>query len=162
LSDPPDLPDLPDLPSAQNWNRTANSAWRDGALMFGSSDVLWPNSGRPVLSLAALTLPFAMLKLARLKMLNSCAISSMRWPPNTKDFDSRRSTLANPGQSTWVTAVRPRAVRAALTASRLRSRQPLPGSTPAGRSPVYPSLFRSPNDTLGANRRTGRKSPRAG
>ena len=45
--------------------------------MFGSNEVLVPNSGRPVVvSFPALMLPFAVLKFARFAMLNNCAISS--------------------------------------------------------------------------------------
>src|SRR6185295_10518495 len=109
----------------QNWNRTANSAWRDGALMFGSSDVLVPNSGRPVVaSLPAPMLLFGMLKLARFNTLKSCAISSARVPPSRKNFEKRRSTLAKPGQATSLTGVRLRAVLNELIASRLSDRQP--------------------------------------
>ena len=95
-----------------------------------------PNSGRPAASLAAPTLLFGTLKFARSKMLNSCAMNSARVAPMRKIFDNRRSTFANPGQSTVVTSLRLRPRRNALTASRFMSRQPLPGRTPGGRSAV--------------------------
>ena len=109
----------------------------------------------------ALILPFGTLKFARFVMLNNCAMSSARREPNRNDFESRRSTLANPGQSTVVTSVRPRARRAAFTAPTSRSRQPEPGMIPPGRSLTYPSLFKSPNEALGLNRRLERKSAMA-
>src|SRR5262249_30256546 len=144
----------------QNWNRTANSACRDGALMFASSDVLVPNSGRPVVvSLPPPILALGVEKLARSKMLKSCAMNSARLVPMRKYFEKRRSTLANPGQSTVVTGVRLRAVLNALIASRFSDRQPDPGSTPGGRSPVIVSLFRSPAELDGENGRSERKSP---
>src|SRR5439155_418043 len=49
--------------------------------------------------------------------------------------------------------------RNVLIASRFRSRQPEPGSTPGGKSPVSVSLFRSPSELEGENGRLERKSP---
>src|SRR5262249_32037012 len=154
----------------QNWNLTANSACRDGALMFGSSDVTAPNSGRPVV--ASLPLPMllpGMLKFARSKMLNNCAMNSARpAPPTRKNFENRRSTFTKVGQSTCDTGVRLRAVRNELMASRLSERHPDIGITPGGRSefagadtdvPDSVSLLRSRPDVIGPNGRLDRKSP---
>ena len=38
----------------QNRKRTANSAWRDGALMFGSNEIDWPNVAAVMLLLGTL------------------------------------------------------------------------------------------------------------
>src|SRR2546427_633829 len=104
--------------------------------MFASSDVLVPNSGRPVTaSFPAPILLFGVLKFARSKMLNNCAMTSARDEPAIrKNFENRRSTFTNVAQSTCVTDVRFRACRNALIAGRLRSRQPDIGITPGGRS----------------------------
>src|SRR5206468_8103580 len=105
--------------------------------MFGSNDVTVPNNGRPVI--ASLPLPMLLLgvlKFARLKMLNSCAMSSARLEPNRRDFENRTSTFAKPGQSTWDTVVRLRAALNALIASKFSDRQPDSGMTPPGRSAV--------------------------
>ena len=94
----------------QNWIRTANSACRDGALMFGSSVVLWPNSGRPAVSLPRVEVVVRRVEVRAVEDVEQlrdelgaggCAMR--------KIFDSRRSTLAKPGQSTVVTSVSPRA-----------------------------------------------------
>src|SRR5262245_19992893 len=123
--------------------------------MFGSSEVLVPNNGRPVtVSLPAPMLVVGVARLTRSKMLNSWAMNSARAdPPILKNFEKRTSTFENPGQSTWVTGVRFRDVRNALMESRFRLRQPDPGSTPAGRSPVIVSLFKSPSVLDGVNGR---------
>src|SRR6516162_9778272 len=92
----------------QNWNRTANSACRDGALMLGSNAFGCPKSGRPVGSLPSVMLGWGVLKFARLNTLKSCAISSRRWAlPIWRNFDIRMSIFANVGQSTCVTGVKP-------------------------------------------------------
>src|SRR5437773_5146380 len=85
---------------SQNWNRTANSACLDGALMFASSEVLVPNNARPVtVSFPAPMLVLGVAKFARSKTLNSCAMNSARAePPTRKNFEKRRSTFANVGQ----------------------------------------------------------------
>ena len=80
----------------QNWIRTANSACREGALMFGSSVVLWPNSGRPAVSLPAVTLVLGALKFARLKMLNSCAMNSARYG---RDAEGLRQPQVDVGEA---------------------------------------------------------------
>ena len=97
-----------------------------------------------LVSLPAVRLVLGALKFARLKMLNNCAMNSARYAPMRKVFDSRRSTLAKPGQSTVVTSVSPRAraervhrVEIQVAAAGARHARP-----PAGRS-VYPSPFRS-------------------
>src|SRR4029077_19920777 len=97
----------------------------------------WPNSGRPLASLPAVMLPAGVAKFAVLNTLNNCAMNSI-WCDlaRTKVLENRRSTLEKPGQSTFVTGVRPRADLTALIASRFRDRQPEFGITPAGRSPV--------------------------
>src|SRR5262245_28101364 len=138
--------------------------------MFGSSAVLVPNSGRPVVvSLPALMLLLGMLKFARSKMLNSCAINSARpAPPIRMNFEKRRSTLTKVGQSTCDTAVRLRAALNALIASRFNARQPDIGVTPGGKSelaglvievPDRVSLLRSRPGVIGPNGRLERKSP---
>ena len=82
-------------------------------------------------------------------------------PPKLNDLESRTSTLAKPAQVTDVTGARLRDVRNVFTASRLRSRHPLHGMTPGGRSfPVYVSPFRS-SEVSGLNGRLDRKSPMA-
>jgi len=55
--------------------------------MFASSDVLWPKSGLPAVSLPEPTLLLGVAKFARLKMLKSWAMNSIRCDlPNVKNF----------------------------------------------------------------------------
>src|SRR5262245_43916742 len=137
--------------------------------MFGNSDVTAPNSGRPVV--ASLPLPMllpGMLKFARSKMLNNCAMNSARpAPPTRKNFENRRSTFTKVGQSTCDTGVRLRAVRNELMASRVSERHPDIGITPGGRSEFAGAdadgrdrgALRSRPDVIGPNGRLDRKSP---
>src|ERR1043166_1801894 len=122
--------------------------------MLASRLDVWPNSGRPFVSLAAVMLPLGVVKFAVLNTLNNCAMNST-WCDLAivNVFEKRRSRFENPGQSTFVTGVNPRDVRTALIASRLSARQPVIGSTPAGKSPVYPSPLRSPSELDGLNGR---------
>src|SRR2546426_9825367 len=127
--------------------------------MFGDNELGWPNSGRPLESLLPVRLPAGVAKFSRSATLKSCTINSARCErPMRRNFEKRISTLAYLGQSTVVTGVRLREARNVLTALRSRPRQPDPGMTPAGRSPVYPSRFKS-SDVDGLNGRLDRKSP---
>src|SRR5215471_1489655 len=107
--------------------------------MLASRLDVWPNSGRPLESLAAVILTFGGAKFAVLNTLNNCAMNST-WCDfaTTKFFENRKSMFEKPGQSTLETAVRGgvRPARTALIASRLSERQPEFGITPGGRSPV--------------------------
>ena len=86
----------------QNWNRTANSACRDGALMFGSSDVLVPNSGRPLV--VSLPAPMFVVGVARFDAVEDVEQLrdelGARSAPIRKNFEKRRSTFEKPAQST--------------------------------------------------------------
>src|SRR5436309_10650211 len=127
--------------------------------MFGDNELGWPNNGRPLESLLPVRLPAGVLKFTRSATLNSCTMNSARCErPMRRNFEKRMSKFAYLGQSTCVTGVRLRDARNVFTAVRSRPRQPDPGMTPTGRSPVYPSLFRS-SDVDGPNGRLERKSP---
>src|SRR5206468_110753 len=89
-------------------------------------------------------------------------------PRMRKTLENLTSRLTKVGQSTWDTAVRPRAALNALIASRFSERHPDVGMTPGGRSefagaetdvPDNVSLFRSSPEVMGPKGSVDLKSP---